>query len=177
MAALLLSCSVLGAAFAQEQRKAPEIKGTVWFNASGYKKISMKELRGKVILVFFWTSSDANCDTTASLLNEWYSLYKDKGLEIIGVHTPEWSLDGSTSEIFEKVDSLKMKFPIVVDEDSSIWAAYGQQMWPSYCLIDRGGYIRAQYGVFSTLANVKKMLETLLEEGIIDARVGREVRR
>ena len=162
---LFLSCAVSETAFAQAQRKAPEIKGKVWFNASSYKKISMKTLRGKVILVFFWTSNDINCGIAISYLNQWYSQYKDKGLEIIGVHTSEWAFNASESEVFNRIEALGIKFPVVLDNDSSMRAAYGQLPWPSFTLVDRGGYIRAQYSIFFKYSDIKIMLQTLLEEG------------
>ena len=151
-------------ALTQEQEQAPQIRGSTWFNAGAYKKISNKALLGKVVLIFFCTSNDTNCDSAARTLNEWYSRYKNKGFEIIGVYSAEWQFESSESSVFSKIDTLGIKFPVVIDEDSSIRMAYGQQMWPSYCLIDRDGYIRAQYQGAYTYRDIEKMLKALLEE-------------
>lgn len=165
--AVVFFCAFLkvGSVFSQEQLRAPEIKGQVWINAGCYDRISIKKLRGRVVLVFFYTSLDSNCDAAVLLLNDWYALYKTQGFEIIGVYTPEWGFDGAESEIYEKVESLGMRFPVVVDRDSSVRFAYGLTMWPSFCLIDRGSYIRAQYDAGVVYPEMKKMLTTLLEEG------------
>jgi len=164
----------VSATLAQEQERAPQIKGSTWFNAGGYKKISNKALLGKVVLVFFWTSNDTNCDSAARTLNEWYLRYKNKGFEIIGVNSPEWQFESSHSAIFSKIDILNIKFPVVIDEDSSMRIAYAQQMWPSFCLIDRDGYIRAQYKGFYTYRDIEKMLKTLLEEKDTQVRLRRD---
>lgn len=145
--------------------KAPEIKSRIWFNAGPYKKPIMKALLGKVVLIFFWTSNDTASEDAALFLNRWYSQYQHRGLEIIGVHTAEWTFDAAQSAVFGKIEALKIKYPVVLDEDSSIRIAYGQYLWPSFCLVDRGGYIRAQYSILSNYRDMETMLQTLLEEG------------
>ena len=176
MSVLFLSCLASSTALPQEQLKAPEISSKAWFNAGRYKKIGVKELRGKVIFVFFWTSGDPHCETAVSILNDWYSRYKDKGLEIIGVYAPAWFFEGAASDVYARADSLGIKFPVVIDEDSAIRAAYDQQMTPSCYLIDRGGYIRARFVAVFSYRDMEKMLQTLLEEGPIDAKVRRDSR-
>ncbi len=171
---LFLAC--VGAVRAQVQEQAPQIRGKAWFNAGAYKKINNKALLGKVVLIFFWTSNDTNCDSAARTLNEWYLRYKNKGFEIIGVNSPEWQFDSSVSAIFSKIDILNIKFPVVIDEDSSMRIAYAQQMWPSFCLIDRDGYIRAQYKGFYTYRDIEKMLKALLEERASQVRLRRDSR-
>ncbi len=174
---LALSLSVPPSiALAQQQRRAPEIKSKVWFNASYYKKKpSLKSMRGKVVIVFFWTREDTHCETAALNLNKWYIKYRNKGLEIIGVHTPEWVFNQSQSELFNKIESLGLLFPVAVDNDSSIWDKYGSHGWPSFFLIDRDGYIRARYeGVFD-LGGMHTMLEGLLEESGTLPRLRRSV--
>lgn len=151
-------------AWAQTQAKAPEVKARVWFNAGAYKKVNLKALRGKVVLLFFWTVNDSNCERAAALLNSWYFQYQSQGLEIIGVHDAEWDFQASPSRVFRKVEELNIKFPVVLDDNFSIRSAYGVQAWPSFCLVDRGGYIRAVYNIYFSYTDIKKMLEALLEE-------------
>lgn len=150
---------------AQGQERAPHFTGKVWFNAGAYKKApSLKILRGKVVLLFFWTLDDPNCEAAVVNLNHWYLKYRRLGLEIIGVHSPEWEFHKSQAELFKKIDALKILFPVVADDDSAIRSAYGQQVWPSYCLVDRDGYIRARYGGLYSFWDIQTMLEALLEE-------------
>ncbi len=177
--AVSFACILCCGLFAQEQRRAPEISGTVWFNSGAYKnRPSMKVMRGKVILMFFWTLNDPTCENVATYLNNWYEEYKDRDFEIIGVHTPEWRFNNSESELFKKVDELGILFPIVVDSKSSIRNAYGRLMWPSFTLIDRDGYIRAQFEGVAGWRAMRRMLETLLEESGYDPRLRRaEVQR
>ncbi|HQP91398.1 MAG TPA: redoxin family protein [Candidatus Omnitrophota bacterium] len=172
---LFLSQPVL---FAQEQRRAPEIRSKVWFNTGSYKKNpSMKILRGKVVLIFFWTLYDPTSENVARYLNKWWEEYKGNGFEILGVHTPEWGFNNSVSELYRKVDELGVKFPIVIDGNSSIRAAYGMFMWPSFCLVDRDGYIREQYNGIGRWRDMRKMVETLLEESGYDPRLRRAQKR
>jgi peroxiredoxin len=169
---MFLACA--GVSSAQEQRRAPEIKGKVWFNATPYKKVpTLKAMIGKVVLVFFWTMNDPNCESAAANLNQWYFRYRNKGLEIVGVHTPEWEFNKSESELFRKIDKLEILFPVVVDDDSSIRDAYDSTTWPSFYLIDRDGYIRGSYDGFYSLRDIQVMLEALLEESGRQPRLGR----
>lgn len=169
---MFLACSAVSSA--QEQRRAPEIKGKVWFNATYYKKVpTLKAMNGKVVLVFFWTLNDPNCESAAANLNQWYFRYRNKGLEIVGVHTPEWEFNKSESELFKKIDKLEILFPVVVDDDSSIRDAYGSTIWPSFYLIDRDGYIRGSYDGFYSSRDMQVMLEALLEESGRQSRLGR----
>jgi peroxiredoxin len=163
--------------WAQQQEKAPYFTGDVWFNAGAYKKApTLKVLRGKVVLLFFWTLEDPNCEAAAVNLNHWYLKYRRLGLEIVGVHTPEWEFNRSQTELFKKIDALKILFPVVVDDDSAIRSVYGQQAWPSYCLIDRDGYIRARYDGLYSFSDMQKMLEALLEESGRQPRLRRATR-
>lgn len=151
----------------QALSRAPEITGRTWANAKAYRKISMKVLRGKVVLVVFWTLSDSNCENALLNLNAWYEKYKAKGLEIIAVCTPEWIFNASHSEFLEKVLGLGVKFPVVFDEASENRRAYGLLPWPAFFLIDREGYLRARYHRdFDnfTYPQMETMLQQLLEE-------------
>ncbi|HAJ57005.1 MAG TPA: redoxin [Candidatus Omnitrophica bacterium] len=176
-ALILVFISAVGISRAQEQRLAPDIKARVWFNAEPYKnRPSLKAMRGKVVLVFFWTLNDPNCESAAINLNQWYFKYRNKGLEIVGVHTPEWEFNKSESELFRKVDKLEILFPVALDNDSSIRNAYGSLSWPSFFLVDRDGYIRGSYGGLYSFSDMRTMLEALLEESGRQPRLGRALK-
>jgi peroxiredoxin len=155
-----------GAAFSSEDLgRAPEIRGKVWYNAGFYKSINWSALRGKVVLLFFWTMDDAHCAQAAASLNDWYTQDRSKAFEIIGIHSAEWDFAFSQSALFKKIESLKIKFPVIADADPSVRMAYDVAGWPAFCLVDRKGIIRARYyGLFS-YAEVKAALDVLLEEG------------
>ena len=105
-------------------------------------KISISELVGKkVILVDFWTYSCINCQRTQPYLNAWYEKYGDQGLEIIGVHTPEFEFEKNLDNVRAAVAKADIKYPVVQDNDRGTWQAYGNRYWPRKYLIDIDGYI------------------------------------
>ena len=154
-----------GAQGEEETRKAPEIAGSVWFNAGAYKKLNMKALQDKVVLIFFWISNDSNCINFVPILNSWYLEYKEKGLEIIGFHSSGFMQGVSESELFQRIEALGIKFPVALGDDLSLRQNYGQGGWPSFVLIDRKGFIRAEYSCVVNYKELRIMLEALLEEG------------
>lgn len=155
-----------GNAFAPTLIKAPQVKGKTWFNAGEHEKITMDKLLGKVVLIFFWTMNDDNCQKDVALLNDWYAKYKTKGLEIIGVHSFEWGFDASDAVLSDKILSYHIKFPVVSDDDLNTKIAYLQLALPSYCLVDRQGFIRTRYeGSMANNAGFETMIESLLEQG------------
>ncbi|MBI4090692.1 MAG: redoxin domain-containing protein [Candidatus Komeilibacteria bacterium] len=95
----------------------------------------------KVILVDFWTYSCINCQRTTPYLNAWYDKYKDDGLEIIGVHTPEFEFEKKYGNVQQAVTNEQIAYPVVLDNDYSTWQAYGNRYWPRKYLIDIDGFI------------------------------------
>jgi len=114
-------------------------------NPSGFVNsdgITMKELVGKkVILVDFLTYSCINCQRTFPYMNAWYEKYKDQGLEIVGIHTPEFAFEKDINNVREAMKKFSIKYPIVLDNDYSTWQAYKNQYWPRKYLIDIHGNI------------------------------------
>lgn len=104
--------------------------------------ITIKELIGKkVVLVDFWTYSCINCQRTTPYLNAWYEKYKDKGLEIVGVHTPEFSFEKEYENVKRAVENEGIQYPVVLDNGYGTWTAYGNRYWPRKYLIDVDGFI------------------------------------
>jgi len=119
---------------------APELTGlTGWLNSA---PMSLASLRGKVVLLDFWTYSCINCQRTLPHVEAWYRAYHDAGLEVIGVHTPEFSFEHVTSNIATNAKSLGVKYPIAIDNDYATWNAYSNQYWPAEYLIDSTGMVR-----------------------------------
>jgi thiol-disulfide isomerase/thioredoxin len=104
--------------------------------------ITIGSLIGKdVILVDFWTYSCINCERTIPYLNMWYSEYHDQGLEIIGVHTPEFQFEHNIDNVRQAVQKFGIKYPVVLDNNYATWDSYGNQYWPEEYLIDIDGFI------------------------------------
>ena len=101
----------------------------------------MRELQGKVVLLDIWTYSCINCQRTLPYVNQWYSSYKDQGLEIVGLHTPEFAFEKVQANVQKAVNNFNIKYPVVLDNDYSTWNAYGNRFWPRKYLIDIDGYI------------------------------------
>lgn len=121
--------------------KAPEIT-----DPSGYintdTPINIEQFKGKkVVLIDFWTYSCINCQRTLPYLKDWYDKYSDKGLEIIGIHTPEFSFEKVPANVKKAVDGFGIKYPIVLDNNYGTWNAFSNQFWPRKYLIDIDGYI------------------------------------
>lgn len=106
------------------------------------QNISIKELVGKyVVLVDFWTYSCINCQRTTPYLNAWYEKYADKGLVIIGVHTPEFRFEEKLENVQRAVQQFGIKFPVALDNDYSTWSAYRNNYWPRKYLVDIDGFV------------------------------------
>ena len=162
MAAGTASCLEFGSD--QSFQRAPEIKAKTWFNATSYRRLSLKALSGKVVMLFFWTINDSTCEQAAPFLNQWYARYRDKGLEIIGVHSTELEATYSEHALFEKIEKLGIKFPVVADNDSHIRYSFCLQLWPSIFLVDRKGLIRAKYDGILNFPDIETAFKVLLDE-------------
>ncbi|HUK95130.1 MAG TPA: cytochrome c biogenesis protein CcdA [Gaiellaceae bacterium] len=112
---------------------------TAWINS---KPLTISRLRGKVVLVDFWTYSCVNCLRTLPHLEAWYAKYHRTGLEIVGVHTPEFAFEHVVSNVRKATRELDVRYPVAVDDDAATWGAYQNSYWPAEYLIDRHGDIR-----------------------------------
>jgi cytochrome c biogenesis protein CcdA/thiol-disulfide isomerase/thioredoxin len=121
-------------------QQAPDIQGiTAWINST---PLTTQQLRGKVVLVDFWTYSCINCLRTLPYLESWDKHYRDDGLVIVGVHSPEFGFEHSLGNVRTAVKRLGIRYPVALDNDFATWNAYHNQYWPADFLIDRSGRIR-----------------------------------
>ena len=119
---------------------APELKvGGEWFNTTPLK---LSELKGKVVLVDFWTYTCINCIRTLPYLKTWHEKYSDQGLVIIGVHAPEFEFEKNKDNVKKAIDDFEIKYPVMQDNDFSTWKSYNNRYWPAKYLIDKDGNIR-----------------------------------
>jgi cytochrome c biogenesis protein CcdA/thiol-disulfide isomerase/thioredoxin len=123
--------------------KAPEfVDNQQWFNTPGDKPLTLAGLRGRVVLVDFWTYSCINCIRTLPYLKAWDEKYRKDGLTIVGVHTPEFPFEREASNVQEAIDTNGIKYPVAQDNDQATWNAYGNQYWPAEYFIDAKGDVR-----------------------------------
>lgn len=128
---------------AASQQSAPDFTGiNNWFNS---KPLSMADLRGKVVLVDFWTYGCVNCVNTLPHVTELYAKYRDKGLVVVGVHTPEFPFERSASNVQAALKRHGITYPVAQDNDSRTWNAYRNQYWPAQYIIDQSGKIVFQH--------------------------------
>jgi cytochrome c biogenesis protein CcdA/thiol-disulfide isomerase/thioredoxin len=131
---------------------------------------TLQQLRGKVVLVDFWTYSCINCLRTLPHLKAWYAAYHAKGLEIIGVHTPEFAFEHVTSNVRAAVKRLGVTWPVVQDNRYHTWDNYRNQYWPAEYLIDRSGHVRHTHFGEGEYSKTEGLIRTLLGATGKDAR-------
>ena len=123
--------------------RAPDFTGTQqWFNTPGDRPLSLRDLRGRVVLVDFWTYTCINCIRTLPYLKAWDERYRDRGLTIVGVHTPEFPFEREAGNVAAAIDQNGIRYPVVQDNEYGTWNAYGNQYWPAKYLIDAKGRVR-----------------------------------
>lgn len=143
---------------------APElIAGGAWFNS---EPLRISELRGKVVLVDFWTYTCINCIRTLPYLKDWNEKYKDKGLVIIGVHTPEFEFEKNPENVEKALRDYGLTYPVMQDNDYATWNAYSNRYWPAKYLIDKNGKIvYSHFGEGDYDVTETKIQELLKEAG------------
>jgi cytochrome c biogenesis protein CcdA/thiol-disulfide isomerase/thioredoxin len=127
---------------------APEFVGNQsWFNTPGDRPLTLRSLRGRVVLVDFWTYSCINCLRTLPYLTAWDRTYRKDGLTIVGVHSPEFPFEKDAGNVEEAIERNGIHYPVAQDNDLVTWSAYGTQYWPSEYFIDARGRVRfAHFG-------------------------------
>ncbi len=145
--------------------QAPAIvAGGAWFNTEGSAPLAMESLRGKVVIVDFWTYSCINCVRTLPYLRAWYDAYKDKGLVIVGVHTPEFEFEKSAANVGRAIGDLGVTWPVVQDNDYAQWTAYGNRYWPAHYFIDTKGRVRSFHFGEGGYDEGERIIQALLKE-------------
>lgn len=151
---------------AKQSDLAPEIiSGGEWFNSEPLK---ISELRGKVVLVDFWTYTCINCVRTLPYLRNWHEKYADDGLVIIGVHTPEFEFEKNPDNLAKAIEDYELKYPIVQDNDYATWRAYNNRYWPAKYLIDQNGTIRYRHFGEGEYDETEEMIRKLLGESGVE---------
>lgn len=139
---------------------APEFTGIIhWLNSD---PLTMQSLRGKVVLIDFWTYSCINCLRTLPHVTSWYDTYKDQGLVVIGVHAPEFAFEQNSDNVARAITQNGIHYPVAQDNNYGTWNAFGNQYWPAEYLIDAEGRIRETHfgegNYDETEANIRSLL-------------------
>jgi cytochrome c biogenesis protein CcdA/thiol-disulfide isomerase/thioredoxin len=146
----------------QKKIPAPElIAGGQWFNSP---PLTLQELRGKVVLVDFWTYSCINCRRTFPYLKTWWEAYKDQGLVIIGVHSPEFEFEKDPKNVQKALDDFGLSYPVMQDNVFATWKAYRNQYWPAKYLIDAEGNVRYTHFGEGKYDETESKIQELLKE-------------
>jgi cytochrome c biogenesis protein CcdA/thiol-disulfide isomerase/thioredoxin len=148
-----------------EYGEAPEFANTEkWFNTPGGRPLTMKGLRGRVVLIDFWTYSCINCIRTLPYLNAWNKRYAKDGLTIVGVHTPEFPFEREAANVEEAIKSEGIDYPVVQDNEQGTWSAYGNQYWPAEYFVDAKGQVRYAHFGEGEYGEKEKVIRELLAE-------------
>ena len=140
----------------------PGFSGAVeWLNSA---PLTPQALRGKVVLVNFWTFNCINCLHALPYVRAWAEKYQDYGLVVIGVHTPELPFERDIGNVRKAVARLKIDYPVVIDNDYAIWKAFGNEYWPAAYFVDAEGRIRHHHFGEHDYENSERVIQQLLEE-------------
>ena len=148
---------------------APDFVGNQrWFNTANGEALSLADLRGKVVLVDFWTYTCINCVRTFPYLKAWDERYRDAGLVIVGVHTPEFSFERDADNVRSAIRREGLRYPVAQDNDFATWEAYGNRYWPAKYLIDATGQVRYTHFGEGEYDTTERNIRTLLSDAGAD---------
>jgi peptide-methionine (R)-S-oxide reductase len=145
----------------KEMPFAPELSSGTWINSD---PLTLKSLRGRVVVVDFWTFGCYNCRNTLPSVKSWDARYRDKGLTIIGVHTPELQPERNVANVRREVAALGIQYPVVTDNDNTIWNAYHVEAWPTWFVIDKLGHVRGMHVGEGAYDETEQLINKLLAE-------------
>jgi len=150
---------------------ASEFVGTTWINTPGSRPVTLASRRGKVTIVHFWTLGCINCKHNLPIYNRWLKQFAARGVEIIGVHTPETPGERLTASVAHAVKAHHIEYPVLVDSGGANWNRWSQHYWPTVYLLDRRGHIRyrwegeLEYAGAGGEGKMARLVEQLLKEG------------
>lgn len=147
---------------------APELSGvTQWLNSAA---LDWAQLRGKVVLVDFWTYDCINCRNSLPYVNQWVQRYAEQGLVVVGVHTPEYPHERIVANVRQAIKQLGIRHPVAIDNQYQVWSAFGNQYWPAHYFIDAEGHIRYAHMGEGDYAEQERVIQELLR--LKDMRAG-----
>lgn len=149
---------------------APEFRNIAgWLNTPGDAPLRMSDLRGKVVLIDFWTYSCINCQRSVPHVEAWDRAYRDAGLQVIGIHTPEFAFERDRRNVVDGARALNVRYPVAMDNRTSMFTAYRNQYWPAQFLVDAQGqvrYFKLGEGNYDTTEKLIRRLLTEAKPGV-----------
>ena len=157
---------------------APDFTNTQrWFNTADGRPLTLAQLRGRVVVIDFWTYTCVNCLRTLPYLKAWDARYRSQGLTIVGVHTPEFPFEKDAGNVAAAIEREGLRYPVVQDNDYGTWDAYGNQYWPAHYFVDARGRVRYAHFGEGDYGHSEQVIRELLREagrrvgsGMSDAR-------
>jgi len=144
---------------------APDFTGNQrWFNTPGGRPLTLRGLRGKVVLIDFWTYTCINCIRTLPYVEAWYQRYKHDGLVVVGVHTPEFAFEKDAGNVAAAIHQNGLRYPVAQDNDYGTWNAWSNQFWPAHYLIDARGQVRYTHFGEGDYGKTESAIRSLLGE-------------
>lgn len=140
---------------------APELLNKTWINS---EPLRLADLKGKVVMVEFWTFGCYNCRNIQPYIKQWHSKYSGQGLVIIGVHTPEFSHEADIDNVRDYVRKNGIEYAVAIDNDFATWKSYDNHYWPARYMIDKQGILRNVYVGEGDYAQNEKEIQALLAE-------------
>jgi thiol-disulfide isomerase/thioredoxin len=171
LGAFLLSGTIRAINQSPSEQDMPSMRGaTAWINT---QPLSPADLHGKVVLVEFWTYTCINWRRTLPYVRAWAKKYKDAGLIVIGISTPEFSFEKDPDNVRRAVKNMQIDFPVAIDNNYAVWRAFGNEYWPALYFVDANGHIRHhQFGEGNYDQSEKVIQQLLAETGNRDIPVG-----
>jgi peptide-methionine (R)-S-oxide reductase len=145
----------------KDELVAPEFADGTWLNS---EPLTLKSLRGRVVLVEFWTFGCYNCRNTLPYVKAWHDRYHDKGLTVVGVHSPELTEERVLDNVRRETASLGIRYPVVTDNDYATWKAYNVEAWPTIFLLDKHGHVRWSHVGEGEYEETENLIKQLLAE-------------
>ncbi len=143
--------------------KAPELKGITGYINTNADELK-NQIRGKVVLYDIWTYSCINCQRTLPYIVAWNEKYADKGLVVVGIHSPEFEFEKDINNVKQATEKFGITYPVILDNDKQIWDAFGNNYWPRKYIADDEGYIRYDHIGEGGYAETEKIIQDLLSE-------------
>jgi len=143
------------------QMTAPEVTEKTWLNSS---PLSLKKLKGQVVMVEFWTYGCYNCVNVEPYIKSWYNKYRKNGFTVVAVHSPEFSHEHKVENVQNYIKRKEIDYPVVIDNDFRIWRRYKNRYWPAMYLIDKQGQLRYRTIGEGRYEQTEAMIKKLLQE-------------